>query len=931
MIVIFVAPSRLLTESTFGWDSRQEVCNIRNTRGLMKSFFAAFLVLFCVFTARPANGSGSSGELAGSQDKPAAQERTGIPTRNETPQLSGTVVDTSGATISGATVQVRSAKGAVLSTTQTDRNGVFILSGLPADHYRLMVSKSDFESKELTVAIASTDAQAPLRVALTVSALSTIIDVQGREDDLTGIADSATQGTVGAKEIQDRPILRAGEVLETVPGLIITQHAGGGKANQYFLRGFNLDHGTDFAIFLDGMPLNLPSHAHGEGYSDMNTVIPEFVKRVNFEKGPYYANVGNFGSAGAADLEFFKTLPQNFLQVEGGSYTYGRAVFGASRKLGSGNLLYGGEEYYYDGPWKHPDAYNKINGLLTYSREDDIHGFSITARAYHGKWNSSDQLPLSATPLVGFFGALNPTDGGHSQRYSLQSEWHHQGAYSESKISAYGFYYDLNLFSDFTYYLVDYNKGDQFEQQDRRWVAGLDAHHTIFSSWSGRKTENTFGMQLRTDWINNGLYRTENRVRTTKTDYSATGASFFPATSTTLPTCITTNSTISVGITLSSGTGSTVTVPNITCPTLPATTERDNFTDTIGSAYFENKIRWAAKFRSAVGVRGDEERFSVTSLAYPADVITLPDGTTTTVNAANSGVATKFLPSPKASLIFGPWADTEFYLQGGFSFHSNDGRGATQQVQPISPDNPYPNTLVAKIPPLVQTKGGEIGVRTVAVPHLQSTISLWYLHSNSELEQDGDTGGTVASEQSSNRYGIEWANYYTPAEHVAVDFDIADSRAQFTQIDPGDATQSVINVPLTINGNPDGTVNWQQGGPGGKLVPEAVRVVISSGITLHDYRGLSSSLRLRYFGPRDLTSDGMYRSDQTVLLNGDIGYRFHEKWRISAELLNLLNRRDSDIDYAYTSQITPTAAPAFTRVFHPSEPFLVRFQLGRTF
>jgi hypothetical protein len=219
----------------------------------------------------------------------------------------------------------------------------------------------------------------------------------------------------------------------------------------------------------------------------------------------------------------------------------------------------------------------------------------------------------------------------------------------------------------------------------------------------------------------------------------------------------------------------------------------------------------------------------------------------------------------------------------------------------------------------------------VAVPHLQSTISLWYLHSNSELEQDGDTGGTVASEQSSNRYGIEWANYYTPAEHVAVDFDIADSRAQFTQIDPGDATQSVINVPLTINGNPDGTVNWQQGGPGGKLVPEAVRVVISSGITLHDYRGLSSSLRLRYFGPRDLTSDGMYRSDQTVLLNGDIGYRFHEKWRISAELLNLLNRRDSDIDYAYTSQITPTAAPAFTRVFHPSEPFLVRFQLGRTF
>jgi hypothetical protein len=735
---------------------------------------------------------------------------------------------------------------------------------------------------------------------------------------------------VGATEIQDRPILRSGEVLETVPGLIITQHAGGGKANQYFLRGFNLDHGTDIAIFIDDMPLNLPSHAHGEGYSDMNTVIPEFVKRVNFEKGPYYANVGNFGSAGAAHVEFFKTLPENFVKLEGGTHTYGRAVFGASQKLGSGNLLYGGEEYYYDGPWVHPDAYNKINGLLTYGRGDDTNGVSITARAYHGKWNSSDQIPVNAILLVGLYGTLNPTDGGHSQRYSLQGEWHHQGANSESKISAYVFYYDMNLFSDFTYYLVDYNKGDQFEQQDRRWVGGFDAHHTIFSTWFGRKMSNTLGLQLRNDWIHNGLYRTENRVRTTKTDYSATGASFFPAGSTTGPTCIDNNPTIT--ITLPNG---TILLPPTTfpttCPTLPATTERDNFTDMIGSAYVENRIQWANKFRSVVALRGDDEKFVVTSLAYPTDMITLPGGTTTTVNAANSGSATKFLPSPKASLILGPWANTEFYLQGGFSFHSNDGRGATQTVEPVSPDYPYANTPNAKISPLVQTKGGEIGVRTVAVTHLQSTLALWYLHSNSELMQDGDTGGTLPSEQSSNRYGLEWANYYTPAEHLAVDFDIADSRAQFTQIDPGDAAQSVVNGTLTVNGNADGTVNWQQSGPGGKLVPEAVKVVISSGITLHDYQGFSSSLRLRYFGPRVLTSDGIYQSSQTVLLNGEIGYQIKKKWRVSAEFLNMLNRRDSDIDYAYVSQITPTATPAFTRVFHPAEPFLVRFALGRSF
>jgi hypothetical protein len=415
---------------------------------------------------------------------------------------------------------------------------------------------------------------------------------------------------------------------------------------------------------------------------------------------------------------------------------------------------------------------------------------------------------------------------------------------------------------------VDPIRGDQFEQQDRRWVAGLDAHHTIFSTWFGRKMANTFGLQLRNDWINNGLYVTKNRVRMDKTDYD---------------------------------TGDPIP------PILPATRERDRFTDTIGSFYAENKIQWVEKFRSVLALRGDDEKFVVTSLAYSASV-----------NAANSGSATKFLPSPKASLIFGPWINTELYAQGGFSLHSNDGRGATQTVEPVSADNPTPNTPTAKIPPLVQTKGGEIGVRTVPVPHLQSTLALWYLRSNSELMQDGDTGGTSASEQSSNRYGIEWANYYTPAEHLAVDFDLADSRAQFTEVDGDDAAPNSA---------------------GGKHVPEAVGVVISSGITLHDYKGFSTSLRLRYFGPRDLTSDGFFRSNETVLLNGEVGYQINKKWRVSSEFLNMLDRSDSDIDYAYVSRVipgitsggTPIGPSAFTRVAHPVEPFQVRFGLGRIF
>lgn len=765
------------------------------------------------------------------------------------PTLTGSVGDASGAAITGATVTVRSTASTLQKTTQTDKKGAFSFPDLPVGSYRVVVSAFGFQAQELPLEVGEDDR--PLRIVLSVGDVSTSIDVEGREDDLSGIADSATQGTVGAAQLRDRPLLRSGEVLETVPGLIVTQHAGGGKANQYFLRGFNLDHGTDFAIFLDDMPLNLPSHAHGEGYADMNTVIPEFVKRLDFEKGPYYADVGNYGSAGSAHLEFFKTLPENFVHLEGGTDGFGRGVFGISHRLGQGELLLGGEVYHDDGPWIHPDNYYKFNGLATYSKGKKEKGFSITARAYDGSWNSSDQIPTNAVPVVGYYGTLNPTDGGHSQRYSLQAEWHHQGASSITKVTGYGFFYDLNLFSDFTYLLTDPTHGDQFNQRDRRWVAGLDVHHTVFGEVLGRKTETTFGLQLREDWIHNGLFQSEDRMQLDKIDV-ATGT------------------------------------------ILPATTQADRFTDTQVGVYTENRTQWAEKLRSVIGFREDAQIFDVTSLA----------------TAANSGTASKLLPSPKAGLVFGPWFRTEFYAQGGFSFHSNDGRGTVLRVEPVSADNPYPNTPAAPIPALIPTRGGEFGVRTTAVHNLQSTVSVWYLHSASELQQDGDTGGTVASQQPSERYGVEWANFYTPLEHVSFDFDLADSKALFVDTDAGDAAPN---------------------SPGGKRVPEAVGFVLASGATMHDVHGFTSSLRLRYFGPRDLTSDSVYRSHATALLNAEVGYRFSRRWQLSAEVLNLLNRKDHDIDYAYTSRISPEATPAFTDVFHPVEPFQCRFRVSKSF
>lgn len=695
-----------------------------------------------------------------------------------------------------------------------------------------------------TNAVGNARADAPTN---TVTKLEAVV-VSGRSQSLLGIADSATEGTTGAAQLQDRPILRCGEVLETVPGVMITQHAGGGKANQYYCRGFNLDHGTDFAVFLDDMPLNLPTHAHGQGYCDMNIVIPEFVQRVNYEKGPYRANIGDFGSVGAAHLDFYDTLPADFVTLEDGMYGYSRGVFGVSEKVGSGTLTYGGEAYHDDGPWDHPDGYQKYNGIMKYSLGDAENGASVTARGYHGTWDSSDQIPQSFAD-TNWFGSLNPTDGGNSQRYSVQAEWHRRDADSETKVNAYGFYYDMDLFSDFTYYLSDTNKGDQFEQEDRREVGGLDARHTVFNRWLGRDVENAFGLQVRNDWIRNGIYQTKDRVRTSKInadpDYGPLGE------------------------------------------IIPETIKQDAIIQTEVGPYYENKIQWAEKVRSVAGLRYDVYRFHVTD-----------------ENPANSGDATDALVSPDVSLVFGPWEKTEVYLQGGCGFHSDDARATTTTT------NLNGGFVGGRADGLIRTEGAEIGIRTLAIPNFQSTLSFWYLHSDSELLMSGDTGDTVATPQPSYRYGIEWANYYALTRNLAIDLDAADSIARFTEEDSDDVGP---------------------GSSGGTHVPEAVGLVISSGITLHHLGGFSSSLRLRYFGPRDLTADGAYKSSQTVLLNAEAGYQINKRWRLFAEALNLLDRHDQDIAYAYESRVSPTADPQFQVHLHPCEPFQVRGGVTATF
>lgn len=339
------------------------------------------------------------------------------------------------------------------------------------------------------------------------------IQVTDRASDMVGVADSASEGVTGRKELEQRPILRPGELLETVPGVIITQHSGSGKANQYFLRGFNLDHGTDFRITVDDIPVNMPSHGHGQGYSDLNFLIPELVDTVRYKKGAYYADEGDFSAAGASEITYVNTLPKGIAAITPGGDGYRRAFAADSTKLGGGELLGGFEYGANDGPWVHPDDYRKLNGILRWNRGDAGNGLTVTAMGYDGKWNSTDQIPERAVAegLISRFGAIDPSDGGNTYRYSLAADWRQGSGTSLTRASAYALRYGLHLFSDFTFFLDDPLHGDQFEQLDERTVTGFQVERQWATGWGDREVETEVGLQVRNDSINNGLFHTEDR------------------------------------------------------------------------------------------------------------------------------------------------------------------------------------------------------------------------------------------------------------------------------------------------------------------------------------------------------------------------------------------------------------------------------------
>ncbi|WP_343027546.1 TonB-dependent receptor domain-containing protein [Massilia sp. MP_M2] len=383
--------------------------------------------------------------------------------------------------------------------------------------------------------------------------------VEGARASQLGIADSAGAGSAGAKDLAGRIAYRPGELLEVTPGLIASQHSGEGKANQFYLRGFNLDHGTDLATWVDGMPVNQRSHAHGQGWTDLNFLIPELVGRLDYRKGPYSAREGDFSSAGVASLGYANRLVKSIASATVGQDGYARTMLAGSPEVAGGSLLYALELMKNDGPWTRPDGYRKVNAVLRYSQGYANNGWNVTAMSYSGHWNSTDQIPLRAVDdgRIGRYDLIDDSDGGKARRQSISGIWRSTDTDSASKVSAYVIRNELELFSNFTYFLNDPVNGDQFAQPDRRVTTGVDATHTWHMHRSDTLSSDlTVGAQLQNDNIFNGLYHTSKRARI-------------------------------------------------------ATTREDHIVETSGAVFVENATRWSDALRTVVGVRANNYRFRV--------------------------------------------------------------------------------------------------------------------------------------------------------------------------------------------------------------------------------------------------------------------------------------------------------------------------------
>lgn len=490
--------------------------------------------------------------------------------RLEAQSLRGQVTDATTLGLPGVVVTVAAA-GQPAREVVTDDTGGYRLEGLAPGSTTVSFRAINFASRSETLTLQTGQVHvvdATLEIALTADvtvvgsrAFRNLADIEDPRLSLVGVARAASEGAVTPAELRVRPVLRAGEVLETVPGLVVSQHTGEGKANQYYLRGFNLDHGTDFATTVAGLPMNLPTHAHGHGYTDTNFLIPELIGGIQFSKGPYDASRGDFTTAGAASVRYLNVLDRPIGSLSTGEQGWTRALAATSPAVGPGHLLVAAEVARVDGPWSRPDDYRRLNGVARYSVKTPRQAWSVMALAYSGRWNGTDQIPARAidSGLLSRFDGVDRTTGGATTRTALVGEWQRSHGRRSTSATVSAQRYDLDLFSNFTYFLDDPVNGDQFHQADRRWIGAARLTEQGLARGWGRPIEWRVGLEGRRDAIGLvGIYRTAARRRL-------------------------------------------------------ATVREDAVDQTSGAAFVSAEVALASKLRAELGLRGDLFHFDVTA------------------------------------------------------------------------------------------------------------------------------------------------------------------------------------------------------------------------------------------------------------------------------------------------------------------------------
>ena len=485
--------------------------------------------------------------------------------------LEGRVQDDTGRALQGVQVDLQPAAGGPLRSHTTGATGAFEVAGLPPGGYEASFRLPGFATSLRKVALSrgeTSHVTVTLRLALTTDVLvsgqrtfSNPTALDEPVNGLLGLAEAASVGVVTAQQIEQRPVGRVGEVFESVPGVVVSQHSGEGKANQYYVRGFNIDHGTDLATWVAGTPVNLPTHAHGQGYSDNNFLIPELVSGVQYRKGTYSAEEGDFSAAGAINVNYVNLVERPFGKLELGQHGFARGLLAGSTRLGRGQLLYAAEAAHHDGPWVRPDDFRKWNGLLRFSQGDQGQGLSLTAMAYSARWNSTDQVPERAVKsgAIDRYGFVDPTDRGQTHRLALAAEWRRSTSAGLTVARGYALDYGLDLYSNFTYFLDDPERGDQFEQKDERRVFGAELSQRFLGRWLGREGEAVVGLQGRLDRIPEvALYHTQALQRLD-------------------------------------------------------TIRRDRVDQASGAFYAQGSLQWSPRLRSLFGLRGDLYDFDVRS------------------------------------------------------------------------------------------------------------------------------------------------------------------------------------------------------------------------------------------------------------------------------------------------------------------------------